>query len=257
MNTEYEASSHLLRYGKYQARIAGHKINQKIHELIEKSGPLTRPIKLVSSTQTRALETLYNIRLQLNNSLEFETKLVQDTGLSECTYGFVLFFSKLTEEYEKKYNFRFLSDKSKQRIRWLYFVREYLQPIKSGRREHTITIIAGHGNLFTAFYYIIRNFINKKRRLESFSRFLIPAGNMLSHGQTLLYRITGAEPVCLKETISLNEIPITVNHAYLRKDLYYEWAVTHQCKVIKREKTTIGYSLKIVLRLNLKKVAVV
>ena len=84
--TEDEPSSHLLRYGKYQARMAGHKINKKIQELIEQFGPLTRPIKLVSSTQTRAFETLYNIRLQLNNNLKFETDVIQDTGLTECTY---------------------------------------------------------------------------------------------------------------------------------------------------------------------------
>lgn len=67
--------------------MAGDKINKKIQELIEQSGPLTRPIKLVSSTQTRAFETLYNIRLQLSNSLKFETEIIQDTGLTECTYG--------------------------------------------------------------------------------------------------------------------------------------------------------------------------
>ncbi len=84
--TEDEPSSHLLRYGKYQARIAGHKINNKINDIITQSGPLTRPIKLVSSTQTRAFETLYNIRLQLNNRLKFETEIIQDTGLTECVY---------------------------------------------------------------------------------------------------------------------------------------------------------------------------
>lgn len=83
-NTEDEGSSHLLRYGKYQARMAGDKINRKIKELIQQFGPLTRPIKLVSSTQTRAFETLFNIRLQLNNNLQFETELIQDTGLTEC-----------------------------------------------------------------------------------------------------------------------------------------------------------------------------
>jgi hypothetical protein len=84
--TEDDPSSHLLRYGKYQARMAGHKINRKIREIIEQSGPLTRPIKLVSSTQTRALETLYNIRLQLSNNLNVETEIIRDSGLSECVY---------------------------------------------------------------------------------------------------------------------------------------------------------------------------
>jgi hypothetical protein len=84
--TEDEPSSHLLRYGKYQARIAGHKINKKIHDIITQSGPLTQPIKLVSSTQTRAFETLYNIRLQLSNKLKFESEIIQDTGLTECLY---------------------------------------------------------------------------------------------------------------------------------------------------------------------------
>jgi len=85
--TEDEPSSHLLRYGKYQARMAGHKINKKIRELIQHLGPLTRPIKLISSTQTRAFETLYNIRLQLDNKLKFETEIIQDTGLTECVYN--------------------------------------------------------------------------------------------------------------------------------------------------------------------------
>ncbi len=84
--TEDEPSSHLLRYGKYQARMAGHKINQKIQQIIAELGPLTRPIKLVSSTQTRAFETLYNIRLQLSNELKFETDIIQDTGLTETVY---------------------------------------------------------------------------------------------------------------------------------------------------------------------------
>jgi hypothetical protein len=83
--TEYDASSHLLRYGKFQARMAGHKINRKIQEIIDKSGPLTKPIRLVSSTQTRAYETLYNIRLQLSDTLEFDPDIIQDTGLTECT----------------------------------------------------------------------------------------------------------------------------------------------------------------------------
>ncbi len=88
--TEDEPSSHLLRYGKYQARMAGDKINKKIRELIQNLGPLTRPIKLVSSTQTRAFETLYNIRLQLDNKLKFETEIIQDTGLTECVYNSIL-----------------------------------------------------------------------------------------------------------------------------------------------------------------------
>lgn len=97
-NTEDDRSSHLLRYGKYQARMAGDKINRKIKELIMHFGPLTRPIKLVSSTQTRAFETLYNIRLQLNNNLKFEKEIIQDSGLTECVYElhvFLLFLSFL------------------------------------------------------------------------------------------------------------------------------------------------------------------
>jgi hypothetical protein len=92
---ENDRSSHLLRYGKYQARMAGHKINKKIHEIIQQSGPLTRPIKLVSSTQTRAFETLYNIRLQLSNNLKFESEIIQDTGLTECVYDFNIYLTKL------------------------------------------------------------------------------------------------------------------------------------------------------------------
>ncbi|CAF0855023.1 unnamed protein product [Rotaria sordida] len=204
--TEDEPNSHLLRYGKYQARMAGHKINQTIYGLIEKLGPLTRPIKLVSSTQTRAFETLYNIRLQLSNNFEFETELIQDSGLSECV------------------------DATKQRNRWLYFVREYLQPIKSQQPEHIITIIASHGNILTAFDHIIKNFIHKKRPPSGFPTFPLPSGTGLAHGDTLHYTSIGVEPLQLQQIIRMNNIPITVNHAHLRKDFYYEWANFHKCR---------------------------
>jgi hypothetical protein len=67
--------------------MAGHKINQVIRDLVAKSGPLTRPIQLISSTQTRAFETLYNVRLQLSNHFEYATEIIQDTGLTECVYA--------------------------------------------------------------------------------------------------------------------------------------------------------------------------
>ena len=84
-STEHEPSSHLLLYGKYQARMAGARINQRIHEILQRIGYVTRPIRLVSSTQTRAYETLYNIRLQLDNKLDLDPEIIQDTGLTECT----------------------------------------------------------------------------------------------------------------------------------------------------------------------------
>lgn len=65
--------------------MAGFKINRLIKEVVQAVGPLTRPIRLVSSTQTRAYETLYNIRLQLDNDLEFEKEVILDTGVTECT----------------------------------------------------------------------------------------------------------------------------------------------------------------------------
>ena len=71
----------------YQARLAGVKINQKILEILKRSGPLTRPIRLISSTQTRAFETLYNIRLELDNTFDFDPEIVQDSGLAETTYA--------------------------------------------------------------------------------------------------------------------------------------------------------------------------
>ncbi|CAF4609534.1 unnamed protein product [Rotaria sp. Silwood1] len=204
--TEDEPNAHLLRYGKYQARMAGYKINQIIHGLIQRLGPLTKPIKLVSSTQTRAIETLYNIRLQLSNNLQFETTFIQDTGLSECV------------------------DSAKQRVRWLYFVREYLQPLKSNQPEHSITIIASHGNILTAFNHIIKNFLLRRRPPATFPTFDLPQGTGLAHGDTLYYSSNGAQPIQLQQIIHMNEIPITVNHAHLRKDFYYEWAAMHQCR---------------------------
>lgn len=74
----------MLRYGKFQARMAGQKIDSMIREIIRRHGPLTQPIILVSSTQTRAYETLYNIRLQLGNDLQFEPEVILDTGVTEC-----------------------------------------------------------------------------------------------------------------------------------------------------------------------------
>ena len=71
----------------YQARLAGVKINQKIQEILNRWGTLSRPIRLISSTQTRAFETLYNIRLELDNTLSFDPEIIQDSGLAETTYA--------------------------------------------------------------------------------------------------------------------------------------------------------------------------
>lgn len=116
-------------------------------------------------------------------------------------------------------------------MRWLYFVREYLQPIKSERREHTITIIAAHGNLLTTFNYIIKQFLARNHQLESFQTFPLPRGVELAHAETLLYRTVGTKPIYFKTSFMMDEIPITVNHAQLRKDFYYEWAAVHKCRV--------------------------
>ncbi|CAF1219891.1 unnamed protein product [Adineta steineri] len=204
--TEVDSSSHLLRYGKYQARMAGDKINEIIHNILSRSGPLTRPIKLVSSTQTRAYETLYNIRLQLSNNFEYAPEIIQDTGLTECV------------------------DTNRQRFRWLYFVREYLQPIKSTKREHTITIIASHGNLLTTFDYIISHFLSQNIPMEAFPTFRLPLGTGMKHAEVSLYRTIGAERVHFRESYSMIQIPITVNHAHLKRDFYYEWASVHKCR---------------------------
>ncbi len=129
-----------------------------------------------------------------------------------------------------------LSDHAKQRIRWLYFAREYLQPIKSKQREHTITIIASHGNLLTSFDYIIKQFIAKREDPETFASFSLPTGVALTHAETLVYRTVGAQPIYFKGSFIMNEIPVTINHAQLRRDFYYEWAAMHQCRVSKKMK---------------------
>jgi hypothetical protein len=116
-------------------------------------------------------------------------------------------------------------------MRWLYFVREYLQPIKSKQREHTITIIASHGNLLTTFDYIIQQFITRGELPDTFASFRLRSGNGLSHAHTLLYRTIGTAPIYFKQGFIMNEIPITVNHAQLRKDFYYAWAAVHRCRV--------------------------
>ena len=65
--------------------MAGAKIDEIIRYIIEHYGPLTLPIRLVSSSQTRAYETLYNIRLQLGDDLDINPQVTIDGGLSECT----------------------------------------------------------------------------------------------------------------------------------------------------------------------------
>ncbi len=126
-----------------------------------------------------------------------------------------------------------VSESNKQRLRWLYFVREYLQPIKSKQRENTITIIASHGNILTTFDHIIKQFIARNEPPESFPSFRLSVGLNLAHAETLLYRSIGAQPIYFKHNFIMNEIPITVNHGQLRKDFYYEWAAMHQCRVSK------------------------
>lgn len=116
-------------------------------------------------------------------------------------------------------------------MRWLYFVREYLQPIKSKHREHTVTIIASHGNLLTTFNYIIQRFLPRAELWESFRSFTLPHGVDLLHAQTLIYRTLGTRAIQFKDTFIMHEIPVTVNHAHLTKDFYYEWAAVHQCQV--------------------------
>lgn len=120
-------------------------------------------------------------------------------------------------------------------MRWLYFVREYLQPIKSRHREHTVTIIASHGNLLTTFDYIIQRFLPRNGLWEQFRSFALPHGVGLLHAQTLMYRTVGTRPITFKDTFVMDEIPITVNHAQLKKDFYYEWAAVHQCQVCPNE----------------------
>ena len=116
-------------------------------------------------------------------------------------------------------------------MRWLYFVSEYLQPIKSKNRENTITIIASHGNLLTAFDHIIQKVITKTPKQRDLATVKIPPGLRLAHAQTLLYRTIGYTPIYFIESFLMDEIPVTVNHAQLRKDFYYAWAALHRCRV--------------------------
>jgi hypothetical protein len=113
----------------------------------------------------------------------------------------------------------------------MYFVREYLQPIKSSRRENTVTIIASHGNLLTSFDWIINHFIKENLPHDSFGQFPLPVGTGLLHAEALLYHTLGGEPVKFTENFLQWEIPKTINHAQLKKDFYYEWAAVHRCRV--------------------------
>lgn len=40
----------------------------------------------------------------------------------------------------------------------------------------------------------------------------------------------------------MNEIPVTVNHAHLSKDIYYEWAAMHKCRVSKIIKRIVMFT---------------
>jgi hypothetical protein len=116
-------------------------------------------------------------------------------------------------------------------MRWLYFVREYLQPIKSKNRENTITIVASHGNLLTSFDYIIQNVVTRNPKHRDLSTVTLPSGLRLAHAQTLVYRIVGYTPIYFLGSFLVDEIPVTINHAQLRKDFYYAWAAMHRCRV--------------------------
>ena len=51
----------------------------------------------------------------------------------------------------------------------------------------------------------------------------------------------GAEPIRFRQSFTMSEIPITVNHAQLRKDFYYEWAAVDKCRVSKNERNDLYY----------------
>lgn len=123
------------------------------------------------------------------------------------------------------------SDSDRQRYRWLYFVREYLQPIKSDRPEHSITIVSTHGNLLTSFDHIIRGFVNRFHNLETLASFDLPQSTGVLHAHVLLYRSVGSRPINLLNMYSMKEIPITINHAEVQREIYYHWAAVHRCRV--------------------------
>ena len=102
--------------------------------------------------------------------------------------------------------FVFDSDPDRQRLRWLYFVREYLQPLKSRTPENTITIIASHGNLLTSFDFIVDSFLRQNVPLESFPKVRLPVGTGILHAQTLQYRSVGSQMIYLVTMFLMNEI---------------------------------------------------
>ena len=118
--------------------------------------------------------------------------------------------------------------------RWLYFVYEYLQPKRSGRYEHYITIIASHGNLLTAFHHIIENVVLRDQSASSLLKLELPKGTSLLHAQVMWYQTIGTRPINLVDKFRMDEIPITVNHAQLTRDEYFYWAREHHCRVTER-----------------------
>lgn len=113
----------------------------------------------------------------------------------------------------------------------MYFVQEYLQPVKSDHPETTVTIVASHGNLLTSFDYIIHYFVHQEHAFDSFGRFNFPVSTGLTHGEILLYLITGSELIQRIASFQQKEIPITINHAQLARDYHYQWASILKCKV--------------------------
>jgi hypothetical protein len=91
--------------------------------------------------------------------------------------------------------------------------------------------VAAHGNLLTSFDYILGAFVNAKLDPKTFPALDLPHGTGIMHAQTLLYRSIGHQPAELLDMLFVNEIPVTVNHAQLRRDFYFHWAAVHQCRV--------------------------
>ena len=125
----------------------------------------------------------------------------------------------------------------------MYFVKEYLQPIQSEMAQRTITIVAAHGNLLTSFDYIIGSYANRMSQWTQLKAATLPHSTGLLHAEMLQYHSIGAKPLRLERITKMAELPITVNHAMLSRDLYYRWAAEHQCKV--SSDSTVVVSLRL------------
>ena len=138
------------------------------------------------------------------------------------------------------------SDHGRQKQRWMYCVKEYLQPIQSENAHRTITIIAAHGNLLSSFDHIITNYLHRNTHGETFADLRLPYSTTMMHAQVTLYHSIGTKPLRVERTYHMAQIPVTINHAMLSADLNFRWASEFRCRVSNIPNFRLDRSLSVI-----------